>query len=270
MVSAQFMAARLAAFRVRADAHAQVAAVEEEVVEEVNAHLPEEVAAVGATYRSCGSDDTGSEASASSKRSRVEMSPLEQAVRALKVAPPTDAIKKALYTTVEKLVVSIGSVRETLTTEELDSLGELDEAVGDESQDEWIGHIVGCAALSNLKKINAAISKPVAFNAGGDCVICLETIPDDGAATTTPCGHVMHSDCLTQWLAVAPAPRCPICVGPLSRPAGIPGRHAQEEGDDTPRYISLNGEGAQPRYNSLAATYEDDELPAAAYRSIGA
>jgi hypothetical protein len=268
MQPSQFIQTQVKMFIARAAAHSSLNTARQAVVEELEVQQPG-FRARGAcaedepTYRSCGGVDATS--SPSSKRSRVASSELELAMRALKVQPATEEECAVLYQTVETLVTSIGAVRATLTNDELTKLGELTETVDDTTG--WIGNAVGSVALANLKRMDEVMSQPAAYNAGGDCVICLESVPSATTSTTTPCGHAMHSECLAHWLAVAPAPRCPICVGPLERPAAT----VAQPVETIPPFINLvaTPDGGTVRYASISAEEEEEEYPPFAYRSSG-
>lgn len=202
----------------------------------------------------------------SSKRVR-KMSDLELAVEAIKNTPTTDQDCEKLYSTVEELVASICALAASLTDAERAKVGELASGPPHDAAG-WIGYAVGCTALENLKRIDSVMAEPASYNSG-DCVICLDPLGSE-TTTTTPCMHSMHEACLKQWLQVAPKPRCPLCVGPLARPAGASvsdeeqgvAEHRvlyasayEEDPEAPPRFNPLHdlGSEAPPRFNSAHA-----------------
>jgi E3 ubiquitin-protein ligase RNF5 len=53
-----------------------------------------------------------------------------------------------------------------------------------------------------------------------ECVICLETITEDGVVTT--CGHLYHWRCLFRWLSTGQNNTCPSCKATVTRDNIIP------------------------------------------------
>jgi len=244
----------------------KMVAARADVIDSVEEHEPH-FRSLGA-HHSCGED----ELSQNSKRARVQLSDIAMAVEAIKRKPESDVECKKLYATVEALVESIGEYRKVMTQEEVKTL---DEASAECNEGEgWIGYAIGICAVKNMNKIDEIMAAPVAYNTG-DCVVCMEALGEE-AVTITSCRHAMHTECLNAWLAVAPAPRCPLCVAPLARPEGhapdathypwhAAGDGAVRSEEDEPHFLSLVDE--EGRYNSLNALAYDAEP---VYRSLAA
>ncbi|CAN6194956.1 unnamed protein product [Urochloa humidicola] len=72
----------------------------------------------------------------------------------------------------------------------------------------------GCIQLpaSALAQLRELYHDKVAVDGGEEeCAVCLGKIADDGVPTRQlpACRHVLHEDCIEQWLRVHPS--CPIC-----------------------------------------------------------
>ena len=52
------------------------------------------------------------------------------------------------------------------------------------------------------------------------CPICLNTLNDSGPVKKTPCGHLIHAECLEPWLNLRTT--CPTCQTDLESPADSP------------------------------------------------
>jgi hypothetical protein len=70
---------------------------------------------------------------------------------------------------------------------------------------------------ADLKKIKGLeMEDGVQFNMETKCPICWDALNGQKSIFTTPCKHVYHTECITDWLKIGST--CPLCVRTLKNP----------------------------------------------------
>ena len=145
----------------------------------------------------------------------VKVDSFTTAIDALRITPPTDKLVSEQYEVVKRLVDEIGKCRECLEPDEVEALERQPNTISEESSEAFV-YLLGKQAHENLKFTDTLLKQKLESVSAAaereECSFCLEALGDD---TILRCNHKFHTDCMREWLVMAPAPTCPLCRDPL-------------------------------------------------------
>ena len=192
----------------------------------------------GSKYRSLNSDEEDKCGTKRKQPSLGEMGHFKLSLELMRTKPASDEAGEKLYETVMQLFDKLSTTRKVLSETEKAKLDEMTCRVAEDSN--WVAYQVGIAAYKNIQSLNNIIKNADAYNKGGDCVICLESMEgkDEKDIKTTNCLHQFCKECLDAWGDMGGS-ACPICKTPLEV-VSIPDATPDVE-DAQPRYASLSG-----------------------------